>query len=337
MPILTLAQTATNIGSTASTNIAHVNTLKTSGSGTSIPIAYTFGAIGNLIVAIFTRSEALTSIASAKTGAWTQWATSGVSRTPQGPEVWMAQITATGSGSITFTFPHTDTPKIFINEFTCTDLLAATNWLIDSQSITSFVGTGNVPWPTLSPNNDGKKRIYLGSILTDTTANFTATAGFTQDVQAAGFGDLFNAWDDSVLAPVAPSPLVPTNPAALDTATICALLIGAYSQPSTLTTPLITISQVPTGKVWIISQIGFEILPAPTGSVPVTVTFNGRTLWGNLDGNGGYVQGPPYITLFSPDQLTVAGPSVELGSTLIANFFYNEYPVNQVPNASDTV
>jgi len=79
--------------------------------------------------------------------------------------------------------------------------------------------------------------------------------------------------------------------------------------------------------MWVISQIGFEILPASnlTGVV-ANVVFNGRALYPNINANGGFVQGPPWITVRSGDNLTVNFTGAPIGSSMVANFLYNEYP-----------
>jgi len=111
----------------------------------------------------------------------------------------------------------------------------------------------------------------------------------------------------------------------------------AFASAQTLNSNTVTLQQVPAGRQWVISQIGYEILPvySPISPVPqptVNVTMNQRALYNGVNGNGGSNQGPPYIAVRPGDNLTVTWANAPIGASCIANFFYNEYDAYAQPS-----
>lgn len=110
-----------------------------------------------------------------------------------------------------------------------------------------------------------------------------------------------------------------------------AATFGAYSNSHNGNSfaGIIDLNAVPSGKVWVVSQIAFELLNSPATTSTATIQYNSRTVYGNVPVNGGSVQGPPYLTIHAGDtlQATIASPSQ--GSTVVCNVYYNEYVAGQ--------
>lgn len=80
---------------------------------------------------------------------------------------------------------------------------------------------------------------------------------------------------------------------------------------------------VPSGLVWVVSQIGVEAQSAkPTMST--IVRKNGRFLTSSASGLTASASGSPYIALKSPDQLTVDYAGLNPGDSVLLTLFYRE-------------
>lgn len=91
-------------------------------------------------------------------------------------------------------------------------------------------------------------------------------------------------------------------------------------------TATVTISgeSIPTGMVWVVSQISIETLPTRV-TASATIRKNGRYLTSSAQGSASSAQGPPYISLTSHDILTIAWTGMTLNDSCIATLLYNEH------------
>lgn len=97
-------------------------------------------------------------------------------------------------------------------------------------------------------------------------------------------------------------------------------------------TAVVTISgeSVPTGIVYVISQLSVETLPVRT-SATATVRKNGRYISSTAQGSASSAQGPPYISITSHDVLTITWTGMTLNDSCIATLLYNEHIWGQTP------
>lgn len=91
-------------------------------------------------------------------------------------------------------------------------------------------------------------------------------------------------------------------------------------------TATLTISgeSIPTGVVWVVSQISIETLPVRT-TASATVRLNGRYISSSAQGSASSAQGPPYISLTSHDVLTIVWTGLTLNDSCIGTLLYNEH------------
>lgn len=86
---------------------------------------------------------------------------------------------------------------------------------------------------------------------------------------------------------------------------------------------------VPSGLVWVVSQIAIEANSAkPTMSA--VVRKNGRFLTSSASGLYSAAGGAPYISLKPPDQLTVDYGGLNNGDTVLLTLFYREITWGQL-------
>lgn len=91
-------------------------------------------------------------------------------------------------------------------------------------------------------------------------------------------------------------------------------------------TATVTVSgeSIPTGMIWVVSQISIETIPSRV-TASATVRKNGRYLTSSAQGSASSAQGPPYISLSSHDVLTVTWTGLSLNDSCIATLLYNEH------------
>lgn len=88
---------------------------------------------------------------------------------------------------------------------------------------------------------------------------------------------------------------------------------------------------VPSGLVWVVAQIGVEgISTKPTMST--VVRKNGRFLTSSSSGLYASASGVPYLTLKSPDQLTVDFAGLNSGDSVLVTLFYREITWRELEN-----
>jgi hypothetical protein len=123
---------------------------------------------------------------------WSQVLASAQFTTPpvtQRGAMWMGQVTATGSATVTITSSSGSWPGqngLYLQEFTCVGVSSQTVWAIDgSQTGTKSNTTSspNITFPTLTPS--GLWRAYIGAGYAGGTGQTTGgTAGYTVQVDS---------------------------------------------------------------------------------------------------------------------------------------------------------
>lgn len=88
-------------------------------------------------------------------------------------------------------------------------------------------------------------------------------------------------------------------------------------------TAVIRYADVPSGLVWVISQIGVEAITTTTLST-VVVRKNGRFVTSTNQGQSASAGGLPYVSLKAGDLYTLTWTGLNSGDTAIATLLYNE-------------
>lgn len=325
MPIYTQAatvgQSSSGTNFTITTGPAGVT-----GSGGG-PITFTTGAVGDLVVLTLSEVASISAVTSIATTKWT------LISTFNQVSMWCG-VVATGAAVDTITVTGSNTGFGF--GYTIQQFVSATvgTWLPGTAVGTNPVGAP-APWavPAALPATGATNGfLYIASMRpAGGSPAYAPGSGYGSLIGAGGFLD--TTWSPSITTTATPAAVT----GATGTGTSIGVYIGSYPSSSP-TTNTISLTPVPMGKSWVVSQLGFECIPATTiATATTTVTMNGRLLFGNTNANGGFVQGPPYITLNAGDTLAITPTGLPTGSSAIVNLYYNEYVAGQVPDASNTV
>lgn len=324
MPIYT--QAATVAQSSSGTNF----TITTGPAGVTGNAAgsltFTTGAVGDLVVLTLSEVVTISAVTSTATAKWTLISTFG------SVSMWYGTVV---TGSVVDTVTITGSNAGFGFNYTLQQFVSATvgTWLPGTAVGTNPVGAP-APWavPAAVPSGGVAGFLYIAAMRPGGgSPAYTPGSGYGSIIGAGGFLDA--TWNPSITTTATPAAVT----GATGTGTSVGVYIGSYPS-STPATNVITLTPVPMGKSWVVSQLGFECIPATTiTTATVTVTMNGRLLFGNTNANGGFVQGPPYITLNAGDTLAITPTGLPTGSSAVVNLYYNEYVAGQVPDASNTV
>jgi hypothetical protein len=88
----------------------------------------------------------------------------------------------------------------------------------------------------------------------------------------------------------------------------------------------VTLAGIPTGKEWVVQQIGIRTIPKVTGTGCTAEIFrNGQSISSTNQGGGTSAGGQPYYRILASDVFTVVwagGPALGEG---IATFSYTEH------------
>jgi len=337
MPILTLSSTtpaAAGLGPAGT--IAHVGTDRKSSFNSGVTVnslTFTSLNVGDLVVAIVgggdgTAPATASAVGSPGTTGWQLVAGPCYDATfGGGAAIWMGTVVTPGADTLSVTWAtHFHTSYIGISQFTPTVTSTPPAWVIDKIGGPTVGATGTtLTWPSLTPTGTGE--LYYGVCGQGGTPSGGATAGFTYGTDSGTNQYLYN--------PSVSTVATPTSTQSSGTWTVLAALIRVFAASATTNSNTVTLQQVPAGRQWVISQIGYEILPVTTQTAPaitVNVTMNQRALYNGVNGNGGSNQGPPYIAVRPGDNLTVTWANAPVGSSCIANFFYNEYDAYAQPS-----
>jgi hypothetical protein len=197
-------------------------------------------------------------------------------------------------------------------------------WLVDTGGSKNNVSSTTITFPPLTPG--GTSELYFGAECSLEVGSTGTTPGVVYDVSSDGFVQCYDVNTSAALAPTCPQ--TPAN-----TSATVAAIFQAFQAAATTNSNSVTLGTVPTGRMWVVSQIGYEILPATDATdIVASVTLNGRAVYTGQDGNGGSNQGPPYFSIRVGDVLTVSWTNVPIGSSCVGNFFYNEYSANAQPS-----
>lgn len=288
--------------------------------------------VGNLIVSLLavdfsTASPTLTPTAPSGTGTGS-WADSGEAGWVNAGanvamSIWTGKVTSV-QASTTLTVPYTTTgtlgPSVLaVLEFTCPGVDSGTTWSVDAHGHSAQGSVTTVSYPGLTPSV-GNPELYVGH---DYTLLGTPTAGATPGCF------YINATSNDLLVynSTVSAPLGPTAPTSGGTSySSQAILAYARTALAQLDNIVITLQPVPTGRMWIISQIGFEFLPSNTlQTITCDIILNNRIIKPGVNPNAGQFQGPPYVTVRAGDVMTINFKGAPVGTSAIANFLYNEY------------
>lgn len=90
----------------------------------------------------------------------------------------------------------------------------------------------------------------------------------------------------------------------------------------------VTLAGIPSGKEWVLQQIGLTTIPAITGTGCVaTVARNGQVVSTTNQGGGSSAGGQPYYRVTSADKFTVSWTGGPANGQAIATFSYTEHVV----------
>lgn len=341
MPILTLSSTTPSVGGLgAAGTIAHVGTdAKSSFNNGTVVTKQNFTShnVGDLIIAILGGggsggSAVATSVGSAGTTNWQLVVGPGFDATFQGgPAIWMGEVVTVGADTLNVTWDpaHANTTYIAVIQFTATVASGPPIWQIDKTGGPTVGTPGTtITWPSLTPTGTGE--LYFGTSAEGQNPSAGSTSGFTYATDGSVNEYCYNPSVGTAVAPTC-------TQASSATWTVLSALIRAFAQTGTLNGNSVTLQQVPAGRQWIVSQIGYEIVPAyvpGTGVAQptVNVTMNQRALYNGTNGNGGSNQGPPFIAVKPGDNMTVTWINAPVGASCVANFFYTEYDAYVTPN-----
>ena len=337
MPILTLSSTTPSAGTIgAAGTLAHAGTDKNSSFNSGVTVSslnYTTGPVDGLVIALVgggdgTAAAVASAVGSVNTTGWQLVngpcydATFG-----GGVAIWMGVVVNGGAAdTLTATWQaHQHTSYLSVLQFTPTVAQTPPIYQVDHIGGPTVGTPGTaISYPSLTPTGTGE--LYMGVAVTGGTPSAGSTAGFTYS-QDAALDEV--AWNAAVSAVVAPT----CTQSPSSTWSVLAALIRVFASAATVNSNTVTLQQVPAGRQWVVSQIGYEILPVTNASnITVNVTMNQRALYSNVNGNGGANQGPPFIAVKPGDNLTVTWANAPVGSSCIANFFYTEYDAYVTPN-----
>lgn len=93
-------------------------------------------------------------------------------------------------------------------------------------------------------------------------------------------------------------------------------------------TAVIRYADVPSGLVWVVSQIGVEAITTTTLST-VVIRKNGRFITSTNQGQSASAGGLPYVSLKAGDVYTLTWTGLNSGDTAIASLLYNEVTWNE--------
>lgn len=344
MPILTQSAVVPSPGGPGVHPVSYTNVSnQTTGFVTNEnQITYTPQNIGNLLVLTTIIEQGsghgVTSVGG--TGS-TQWGDTGNGNVLNGTTgdmmaLWSGLANAIQVSTITVTiagFPTGHPNSLLLSEYTCPGVSASTMWTVDRFGKANGTST-SVLGASLTLSGTGVPVIYYGcsDIPTGTVSNGT-TAGFTY-AGSPGFGTVI-ATDVNTTAVQAPT--IATISSSNPWQTLSSEFY-ATNPSATVNTVAIDMPPVPTGRMWVVSQIGCEFLPANTATnILATVTLNGRTVKPGFNPNAGGLQGPPYIAVNAGDLLEVVFTNAPIGASAVVNFFYTEYPAGTSPAAIGSV
>jgi hypothetical protein len=200
-------------------------------------------------------------------------------------------------------------------------------WTVDQSGGTpAGAASGTIAFGSLTPT--GTNELYFGASTSGNSPTNGSTAGFVYDQDNVPNVNCYNVAVSAAVAPTA------TQSSALFSA--ARALFRPFAAAAKLNSNEVILGVVPTGRMWVVSQIGYEILPAvaddPANPIIATVTLNGRAVYTGQNGNGGSNQGPPYFSIRVGDELKISWTNVPIGSSCVGNFFYNEYSANAQPS-----
>lgn len=335
MPTLTQAgvvvSSLTNVPASAYTFVAAFTTHFSNSSLHTVSI--TTHNVGNLLVSMpyatgdTTGPSAFTAPSSTNS---TSWADCGEglfryipSSTLGGTVLWFGKASAVGTANLTV--PYTNgtvgqSSNLTVLEFTCPGVDIGTVWSVDAHNNLINASTTTPTYPFLAPTTTAQSpELYVGNLLGAASAG--SSTGFSY--AGAPSDGVIQAFSGTVTTPIAPNsgvlgaPGTPGGIAALFKATIAHAIFDSIR---------IFLQPVTTGRMWIISQIGFEFLPANTlTTMRANIVSNGRVIVPGINPNAGQFQGPPYITVRAGDTMWVDITGVPVGASAVANFLYNEY------------
>lgn len=272
----------------------------------------------------------------------TAWADSGegaingiVGSTLAKTAMWFGRVSAISTA--TLTVPYTSgtvgqSSILDVLEFTCPGVDAGTVWSVDAHGNIVNNAVLNPLYPFLSPTPTAQSpELYVGNLIGAPAPG--NTSGFSYVGSAAADGNI-QAFSPTVTSPVAPN--AGTTGAAVSAVGL-ACLFKATIAHAIFDNITMFLPPVPTGRMWLISQIGFEFLPTNALQTMVaSVSLNNRIVRPGINpngsGGGSQFQGPPYVTVRAGDTMTVTITGVPVGTSAIANFLYNEYSAYATPH-----
>lgn len=341
MPTCTQAGVVTSsLTNVAASSYSYVAGFTTHSVATTHTINITTHNVGNLLVSMpsvagTVGGYTLTAPSGTGTTAWADSGEAGVVSGNSGIAMWTGRVSAVGATTLTVPFTATGgtTCCLQVYEFTCPGVDSGTVWTVDAHGKVSYAAGTLVPsYPFLSPTSSAfTPEIYVGGM---TVNDIFISPGNTPGFSYVGSGSAdvtIGAFNVNNTGPISPN----ATGSASDTQGYngIATLIRATIAKAIFDNIRIYLPPITTGRMWIISQIGFEFLPANTlQTITANIVLNGRVVKPGINPNAGQFQGPPYITVRAGDTMWVDLFGVPVGASAVANFLYNEYSAYAVPH-----
>lgn len=341
MPLLALSSTvpaAAGSGSQITTGITPVGTPAHTAFNGSQPVTklnFTSLNIGDLVAVLCgggNGSQVAVPSSMASSGATGFQAATGPTNIDPtwggGAQIWYGTIvTPTAPDQLQVTWLNNPNAT-FIDIYQFTTGVETGQWVLDKSAVRANASSTTITYPPLTPALASS--LYVGTQVNGAgTATVGATSGFTYVKNVQGNNNDIVCYNPNCAAS-AQSPTATISPAEV-TESVAAVW-QAFNALTLVNSQSVTLGVIPTGRMWVVSQIGYEILPVTTNTnIVATVTMNGRAVYTGANGNGGSNQGPPYITVRPGDSLTITWTNVPIGSSCIGNFFYNEYDAYAQP------
>lgn len=244
---------------------------------------------------------------------------------------WMGIVQASQTTVITVSWANpsgTEDVDVSSQEFSCAGVTPSTTWMVDRFGKSNGT-SANPTYPPLTLSGAASPVLYVGTL--DTTG--VIAAGSTSGFSYTGVPNdgILNAYNPATVAAATPNGVITSShPYKCVAAEFYASILTA-----TVNGVLLTMQPVPTGRMWVVSQITFEFLPANVlSTITATISMNGRVVAPAVNPNSGIgFQGPPFISVNAGDVMTVQYVGAPIGASAITNFFYNEYPAGTQPNS----
>jgi hypothetical protein len=96
----------------------------------------------------------------------------------------------------------------------------------------------------------------------------------------------------------------------------------------------VPVGPIPTGKEWVLQQMGIYTNPAAASGCSATLFRNGQVVSATSQGSAGSAGGYPFYRVTSADHFTCTWAGAPVGAQCILTASYSEHPIGQATNAN---